>query len=128
MGRRSSIFYPFREGNALHAYRRYPLMSVLPILPFRSCKPGVDDEDIWPASLQMPGGAPQRSATSPLAVEMLLAPLFDKLPACAKALGYTTTLSNGEGSQRCGFDTEAFRSALKEHPAGQLRPKEPRIF
>ena len=56
---------------------------------FGPADPGVSDEDIWPNEFaDARRGFPQGSATSPLAVEILLAPLFDKLPPGSAAIGY----------------------------------------
>jgi hypothetical protein len=110
-------------GAALNVSLAYPNL-------FGPADSEVDDKDIWPNEFaDARWGFPQGSATSPLAVEILLAPLFDKLPTCGKALGYAdNTLIMAKEVNDVVPMTEAFWSALKEHPAGQLRPKEPRFF
>lgn len=110
-------------GAALNVSLAYPSF-------FGPADPGVDDEDIWPGEFaDARRGVPQGSATSPLAVEMLLGPLFTKLPAGGEAVGFADNfLTMAKDANDVVSMTVAFWSALKAHPAGQLRPKEPRIF
>lgn len=88
---------------------------------FGPADPEVDDEDIWPDEFaDARRGFPQGSATSPLAVEMLLAPLFSKLPACGEMLGYVDNfLAMAKDANDVVSMTVAFWSALKTHSAGQ---------
>ena len=97
---------------------------------FGPADPEVDDKDIWPDEFaDARRGFPQGSATSPLAVEILLAPLFSKLPTGGEMFGYVDNfLAMAKDANDVVSMTVAFWSALKAHPAGQLRPKEPRIF
>jgi hypothetical protein len=97
---------------------------------FGPADPEVEDKDIWPDEFaDARRGFPQGSATSPLAVEMLLAPLFSELPACGEMNGYVDNfLAMAKDANDVVSMTVAFWSALQAHPAGQLRPKEPRIF
>ena len=74
-------------------------------------------------------GFPQGSAASPLAVEMLLAPLFDQLPATGAAVGYADNfLALGKTEQEAVAMSLAFGCALKAHPAGHLAPNPPNKF
>ena len=74
-------------------------------------------------------GFPQGSAASSLAVEMLLAPLFGQLPKSGASIGYADNfLAVARNKADVVSMTEAFWSALKAHPAGQLGPKKPKVF
>lgn len=74
-------------------------------------------------------GFPQGSATSPLTVEMLLAPIFAALPTSGAVVGYADNiLIMGETDSDVASMTLSLWSALKAHPAGHLRPKEPKPF
>ncbi len=87
-------------------------------------QPGEDDEliasDLFADARQ---GLPQGSAASPLAVEMLLAPLLHKLPAGSPWTGYSDNfLAMGKTKTDAVSMTSALWSALKAHPAGQFWP------
>ena len=74
-------------------------------------------------------GLPQGSAASPLVAEMLLAPLFHSLPTGGMWIGYADNcLAMGKSGSDVVSMTEALWSALKAHPAGQLRPNKPRVY
>jgi hypothetical protein len=74
-------------------------------------------------------GFPLGSASSPFAVEVLLAPAYHQLPEGAVAVGYADNfLAMGKDKSDAVSTTSSFWSALKAHPAGHLRPKLPRIF
>jgi hypothetical protein len=97
---------------------------------FGPADPGEDDEvtfsELFATARR---GFPQGSAASPLAVEMLLAPLFEHLPAGGSSVGYADNfLAMGKNESDAVSMTSSFWSALKAHPAGHLGPKEPRIF
>jgi hypothetical protein len=97
---------------------------------FGPADPGEDDELTF-AELFADArrGFPQGSATSHLAVEMLLAPLFEPPPWGGTAIGYADNfLAMAKEENDVRLMTSAFWSALEAHPAGQLRPKQPRIF
>ena len=69
-------------------------------------------------------GIPQGSAASNIVAEMLLASLFKTLPNVGVAIGYAdNTLLMATNKTDLLTITEAFRSAVKAHPAGLLRPK-----
>jgi hypothetical protein len=74
-------------------------------------------------------GLPQGSATSTLAAEILLAKLFDKLPPGGKSFAYADNffITAKDRSDAASINS-ALWSALKAHPAGQLRPSRVRIF
>jgi hypothetical protein len=88
------------------------------------------DEDIFADELAVARrGFPQGSAASPFAVETLLAPLFAQLPDCGASIGYADNfLAMAKGESDVVTISTAFWSALKAHPAGHLRPNEPRVF
>jgi hypothetical protein len=69
-------------------------------------------------------GIPQGSAASNIVAEMLLASLFKTLPNVGVAIGYAdNTLLMATNKTDLLTITEAFRSAVKAHPVGLLRPK-----
>ncbi len=73
-------------------------------------------------------GLPQGSATSPLVVEMLLAPVLASLP-CEDWVGYADnllTLGKSEGDVVSIFT--ACGSAVTAHPAGPLRLNPPKVY
>jgi hypothetical protein len=73
-------------------------------------------------------GFPQGSAASPLAVEMLLAPVFAQLPPAGASIGYADNfLAMATNEDDAVSMTLAFWSALRAHPAGQLSPKPPKV-
>jgi hypothetical protein len=87
------------------------------------------DQFLQPELADARQGLPQGSATSTLIAEMLLAPIFSQLPAGAIAVGYADNiLVMAKTEEEVVSVTLALWSALKAHPAGQLRPKEPKIF
>ena len=74
-------------------------------------------------------GFPQGSAASPLAVEMLLTPLYAQLPATGVSLGYADNfLALGKQETEAVATSKAFGCALKAHPAGHLVPNVPKSF
>jgi hypothetical protein len=74
-------------------------------------------------------GLPQGSAASPLAVEMLLAPLFDELPTNGECLGYADNfLAMGKAKNDVVSMTSALWSALKAHPAGQFWQNPQKVY
>ena len=69
-------------------------------------------------------GFPQGSATSALAIEMLLAPVFEQLPKIGEYVGYSdNTLAMAKNKKDVASMNKALWSALEAHPAGHLRPK-----
>ncbi len=73
-------------------------------------------------------GLPQGSATSPLVVEMLLAPVLASLP-CEDWVGYADnllTLGKSKGDVVSIFT--ACGSAVTAHPAGPLRLNPPKVY
>jgi hypothetical protein len=74
-------------------------------------------------------GFPQGSAASPLAVEMLLAPLYVQLPATGVSVGYADNfLALGKDEKEAVAMSSAFGCALEVHPAGHLVPNPPKTF
>jgi hypothetical protein len=109
-------------GRSLHL-RMHPSIS------FGHAYPGADDYHFAQELADARRGFPQGSAASPLAVEMLLAPVFSQLPAAGSAIGYADNfLVMAKTENEAVSMTYSLWSALKAHPAGQLRPKEPKIF
>jgi hypothetical protein len=97
---------------------------------FGPADPGEDDEvtfaRLFAAARR---GFPQGSATSAIAVEMLLAPLFEQLPQGGEAINYAdNVLMMAKDKNDVVSMCLAFGAALEAHPVGQLRPKEPRVF
>ena len=93
-------------------------------------QPGEDDKliasDLFADARR---GLPQGSAASPLAVEMLLAPMFHKLPAGSTWTGYSDNfLAMGKTKNDAESMTSAFRSALKAHPAGPFWPNPRKVY
>ena len=78
----------------------------------------------------MPGGAFHKDRLHrPSPSRCCWRPCFSKLPACGEPVGYADNfLAMAKDANDVVSMTVAFWSALKAHPAGQLRPKEPRIF
>jgi hypothetical protein len=97
---------------------------------FGSADPEVDDELIWPDLFaDARRGLPQGSATSTLAAEISLAPLFNSLPAGGVMLGYADNfLAMAKDESDVMSTTLAFWSAAKAHPAGHFQPKKPLIY
>lgn len=74
-------------------------------------------------------GIPQGSAASNLVTEILLASVFDQLPSIGHCPGYADNfLAMGKTKKEVVSITSDLWSALKAHPAGPLRPKEPKVF
>jgi hypothetical protein len=95
--------------------------------------PADPDEDSGATFTQLSAdarrGFPQGSATSALAVEMLLAPLFEKPPPGGASIGYVDNyLAMAKDQSGAQSMATAFWSALKAHPVGQLRPSRVRYF
>ena len=93
-------------------------------------KPGEDDEliasHLFADARQ---GLPQGSAASPLAVEMLFAPLLHKLPAGSPWTGYSDNfLAMGKTKADAVSMSTALWSALKAHPAGQFWPNPEKVY
>ena len=93
-------------------------------------KPGEDDEliasHLFADARQ---GLPQGSAASPLAVEMLFAPLLHKLPAGSPWTGYSDNfLAMGKTKADAVSMSTALWSALKAHPAGQFWPNPAKVY
>jgi hypothetical protein len=96
--------------------------------PFSLADPGVDEFMFATEFAVARRGVPQGSATSPLAVEMLLAPVLASLP-CENWVGYADnllTLGKSEGDVVSIFT--ACGSAVKAHPAGPLRLNSPKVY
>ena len=94
-------------------------------------QPGEGAKDLMsaPELVDARRGFPQGSAASPLAVEMLLAPLFAQLPNCGASIGYADNFLAMASCQSDALSvTSALCSALNAHPAGHLEPKPPRIY
>ena len=74
-------------------------------------------------------GFPQGSATSAIAIEMLLAPVFAQLPKEGKWVGYSdNTLAMAKSESDVVSMNQALWSSLKVHPAGHLQPKLTGVF
>jgi hypothetical protein len=102
-------------------------MRVLPSQSFGSAE--LDEYVFGQELADVRRGFPQGSAASPLAVEILLASLYTQLPVAGVSVGYADNfLVMASQEEDAVSTTTAFWSALEAHPAGQLKPKEPKIF
>jgi hypothetical protein len=91
---------------------------------FGPAENGVDPILVTDALAEARQGIPQGSAVSNIVSEMLLALPIKKLLNCGVAIGYAdNTLLMATNKTDLVTITEAFRSALKAHPVGLLRPK-----
>lgn len=90
---------------------------------------GGNDDALTQAIAEARRGIPQGSAVSPLVAEVLLAPVFTQLPKGGVVVAYADNiLVMAQGENEAVSICKALWSALKSHPAGPLRPKEPRFY
>jgi hypothetical protein len=97
---------------------------------FGPADPGEEYEILFPELFaDARRGLPQGSAASPLAAEMLLAPVFENLPQGGIVLGYADNfliMAKDENDVMSTITT--LWGALKANPVGHFQPKAPRIF
>jgi len=71
-------------------------------------------------------GIPQGASTSPLSVEIMLAPVLDQLPPWVTVVNYADNILVAGGDENgVASAVDILRGALQAHPAGPLLPKVP---
>lgn len=88
------------------------------------------DEEVFPELFaDARRGIPQGSIISALVAEILLACTFDQLTGPGQCVGYADNfLVMGKKEADVKTTTLSLWSALKAHPAGQLRPNKPKLY
>jgi hypothetical protein len=98
---------------------------------FGPADPGdTPDEEVFPELFaDARRGIPQGSIISSLVAEILLACIFDQLTGSGQCIGYADNfLVVGKKEDDVKTTTSSLWSALKAHPAGQLRPNKPNLY